>query len=150
MKNFLMAAILSLIGSSLALAQSPQPACPYQYSFPAAVTASTQLSVSLPAAPYPPGINGYRFRVCKAIMQVTQGATPYNFSLISGTGSVCATNTVQMTQIYIGVVSSTQIYSTSVDATMVWTTALGANLCLSLTGAPIGANIQIWYGIQQN
>lgn len=141
--KFVLAAMLALVGVVGASAQTQQAACPYNYVLASPVTASTQLSISLPGA-------GYRFRICKVVMQITQGSTAYTFQIAAGTGSVCGTNTTQITQPYVGVISITQLVDVSVDGSFSWVAPLNNNLCLILSGSPNAANVQIWFGIQAN
>jgi hypothetical protein len=131
----LLSIALALLGCS-AIASAQAPVCPLN-----TIVSGTASAVVIP-------INAKTIRICKVVFNVVQSATPINFSLISGTGSVCGTGTAQVTQIYTGVASSTQAYDQSVDGTVAWIAgAAGSAVCVSLSGAPTGASVQVFYGI---
>ena len=138
MKLFVITALLVLISALQSFGQTAVAPCPYNYVMASPVTASTQIIN---------GQGGYTWQVCKVIFNVVQGATAYNFSLVAGTGSVCATNQVPLTIVFTGVANSTQVYSVAAGYPGVWSAlSRNMNICVILSGAPTSATVQIQYG----
>ena len=115
----------------------PPPICPNVAMTSGSVTSTTQLIA----------VNQRNIRVCKIVMNVVQGVSPVNFSLIAGTGPTCAGGTSQVTMVFTGVASSTQTYDYSVDSSVGWYAGSNVGVCLSLSGTPTGAAAQIHYGL---
>lgn len=99
------------------------------------LTANTQL-VAAPTALAAIHVLAYE-------IQVVQTSSAVSFGLTNGTGSACATGQALVTPAYAGVVSTTQYitFSTPIDL------PLGKALCLTMSGAPIGAIVHVVYQI---
>lgn len=131
--------VLSLIAVLLGLslsAYAQAPVCGFSVILPSATSSAVIL-----------GVQNTQIRICKIIFNVVQGSSPSNFSLITGTGSVCGTNTTQLTLVFTGVASSTQIYDVGFDSTTGVQYPSGVSLCLSLSGTPTSSTVQVIYGI---
>lgn len=139
--RFVLASLLALAvagcASTPAFAQT-QNTCNNSQNFASAtVTANTQLIA------VPTNISGLAIHICSYVLQVSQSATPVTFGLVSGTGSVCATNQALVTPLYLGSTSLVQLVFENYDAGGPLNVAAGQNVCLKLSGAPTGAVVHI-------
>lgn len=141
MKKLLGVAALLVIESMHALAQTGNPACPFFLPTPVSTTSSgsTTLGITLPA-----GKSGVR--ICGYTINVVQGATPVNFSLVYGTGASC-TSASQITLVYTGVANSTQVYSQFFGDSIAVSVASTYNTCINLSGSTATSlSVQVQYG----
>lgn len=86
-------------------------------------------------------------RVCQVIFNVAQTASPASFSLVTGTGTACASGQSQMTPVYTGVASTTQTYAEGVHDSVWWGRPSGNGLCLDLSAAVTSATVHVFYDL---
>jgi hypothetical protein len=86
-------------------------------------------------------------RICQIIVQVVQTATPANFGVVSGSGTNCATNQGAVSAMWTGVASAIQGYTKNVPYGSVLFVANNNGVCLNLSAAVTGAQIEILYDV---
>lgn len=85
--------------------------------------------------------------ICSVSVYVVQSGTPINWSLVSGQGSVCSTGIKQVTPLITGVASSAQSMGSVYGQNNTLNLPAYTALCLSLSGTPTAASVQVTYAI---
>jgi len=157
--NFIIALVL-LVPSFAFGQKTPGESCPLNAGATiASITASgaTQL-IPVPTTPGSAPIyinnvatfntaNAPSIHVCSVNIRVTQGATPANFGLVTGTGVNCATNQVNLTPQWIGTATSTDTFSFLFGPGNALIAPKGTAVCAKFSAAPTGALALITYAV---
>lgn len=109
--------------------------------------AATNTTIFINGVPTVTQINSTRIHLCNIHYRVNQTATAANFGLATGTGTNCATGLANFTPQWTGVVSSVNDFGENFTSSAGLVVPAGKDLCLRLSAAPTGAQLQISYGI---
>lgn len=125
------------LGVSKGQAANPCNSFPANY---ASGTITAGGNTQLIAAP----TTGQAIRICAYTITVSQPASAVTWGLVSGSGTACATNTVNVTPALPGIASSLM---SAHDAFPGFVLSLPVNnaLCLSLGGTVTAATVQVLY-----
>lgn len=88
---------------------------------------------------------GKTIRICSVVFQVSQSASPVDFSLVTGTGTNCGTGQAQLTQVFYGSASIIQVYSLVYGDSSPLNVVGNTAVCLLLSGVPTKASAQVSY-----
>ena len=83
--------------------------------------------------------------ICSYSVQVTEGATPYTFQLVSGSGTNCATATAPLTVSATGAASSSPSVGAVFSSDGAIKVPANAAVCLSLGGVVNASSVNIRY-----
>lgn len=150
MKKFLWALLFMLL-PVYAKAQNPIYGCQNTINVTSAAI-TTSGSVQLVAAPTTnPYSPTQAIHICSFDIQVIQGATAANWSLIQGTGSNCGTvpttSAAPTVAGWLGVASTSQSIGQIYQSNNTKNLAPGQALCVNFTNAPTGAKVNVSYAI---
>lgn len=85
--------------------------------------------------------------ICRVVIQITQTATPADFSLVTGTGTNCATGQAQLTPIFKGTASIQEKFEAFFSGPAPLNAPKAKDVCVKLaTNVPTGVVALINYG----
>jgi hypothetical protein len=90
---------------------------------------------------------GKAVHICNMTIVVKQAVGAANFGLISGTGTVCATGTANLTPQYLGTASVVEKVQEHFNADGALVAPAGKAVCLKLSATPTDAQVLITYNI---
>lgn len=83
------------------------------------------------------------FYLCQIQIQIVQGASPANYSVVYGPGASCSPRAGSITPVWAGTASATDYYWFKPDAPVAIPD--GNNICLVLSATPTSAGISLNY-----
>jgi hypothetical protein len=134
MKRFLALTVLILAG----VAAHGQTACTRTASVNITASGVSQVLAAPPDT-------STAWRVCGFKIQVTQGATPANYTLQTCTSTACTGNVFPLSPVMQGHASTTDNYNLDGSALIQLNIQRGQGLFLNLSSAPTMATVQVFY-----